>query len=45
MLLHKHVGRDYDKVDQELLAMLQDSTSLFQPYMWPERKRNTKGTT
>ena len=34
-LVHKHAGSDiFNKVDPELLAMLQDRTSCFQPYLW-----------
>ncbi len=34
-LVWKHLGKDFNKVDQELLMLMQDSTSLYQPWMWP----------
>jgi hypothetical protein len=34
-LLHKTMGTvDFNKADSDLLDMLQDCTSLYQPYMW-----------
>jgi hypothetical protein len=33
-LVHKYAGSDYSKADPELLAMIQDRTSVFQPYLW-----------
>ena len=40
LLVHRHVGaKYYDEVDAHLLAMLQDCTSCYQPYVWNlERK-------
>jgi hypothetical protein len=36
-LLWKTVGtKRFNEADSDLLYMLQDCTSLFQPYMWPE---------
>jgi len=34
-LVHKHAGTaDYQQADPDLLAMLQDRTSVFNPYVW-----------
>lgn len=41
-LVWKHVGKNYDKVDPALLMMMQEHTSLFQPWMWPVENRSIK---
>lgn len=33
-LLHKHIGTKFHNADPLLLAMMQERTSLFNPYMW-----------
>lgn len=33
-LVHKHAGDNYAFVDQDLLAMMQERTSVYQPYIW-----------
>lgn len=35
-LVHKYAGSSYQKADVELLHMMQDRTSVFNPYIWPK---------
>ena len=35
-LVHKHAGKIYDEADTELLIMMQERTSVFNPYVWSE---------
>lgn len=38
--LHKHLGTtNFNRADPLLLVMLQDGMSLYQPWMWPEKKK------
>ena len=37
-LVHKYAGNDYAKADLLLLTLLQERTSVFNPFIWPETK-------
>lgn len=37
VLVHKYAGDDYSQADPHLLTLMQERTSVFQPYIWPVR--------
>ena len=41
-LVHRYAGKSYPAADTELLYMMQEKTSVFNPYIWPKEKEKVK---